>query len=176
MSALSRNKGAAYERRISNMLTEATGTRWRRRVRNHEGDSDVVADDPAFERISVECKHANTLCLPAWWRQAQAQAGETRIPMLVYKRTGMAGDLVMLDAHDVNPRTFPCGGATRSRWTGLQRCNGCGKSCLRKSLFLRASTDATHRIVGRRPLVELGALVLVRPDRGQHGPVHPGRG
>ncbi|AHC48265.1 MULTISPECIES: putative PDDEXK endonuclease [Achromobacter] len=113
MSALSRNKGAAYERRISNMLTEATGTRWRRRVRNHEGDSDVVADDPAFERISVECKHANTLCLPAWWRQAQAQAGETRIPMLVYKRTGMAGDLVMLDAHDVNPRTFP----VRGRYT-----------------------------------------------------------
>ncbi|MFY1875561.1 putative PDDEXK endonuclease [Achromobacter xylosoxidans] len=113
MSALSRNKGAAYERRISNMLTEATGTRWRRRVRNHEGDSDVVADDPAFERISVECKHANTLCLPAWWRQAQAQAGETRIPMLVYKRTGMVGDLVMLDAHDVNPRTFP----VRGRYT-----------------------------------------------------------
>lgn len=113
MSALSRNKGAAYERRISNMLTEATGTRWRRRVRNHEGDSDVVADDPAFERISVECKHANTLCLSAWWRQAQAQAGETRIPMLVYKRTGMVGDLVMLDAHDVNPRTFP----VRGRYT-----------------------------------------------------------
>ncbi|OFQ52039.1 hypothetical protein HMPREF2939_08665 [Achromobacter xylosoxidans] len=110
---MSRNKGAAYERRISNMLTEATGTRWRRRVRNHEGDSDVVADDPAFERISVECKHANTLCLPAWWRQAQAQAGETRIPMLVYKRTGMVGDLVMLDAHDVNPRTFP----VRGRYT-----------------------------------------------------------
>lgn len=113
MSALSRNKGAAYERRISNMLTEATGTRWRRRVRNHEGDSDVVADDPAFERISVECKHANTLCLPAWWRQAQAQAGESRIPVLIYKRTGMVGDLVMLDAHDVNPRTFP----VRGRYT-----------------------------------------------------------
>ncbi|GAB1837337.1 hypothetical protein MyNCGM121_41170 [Achromobacter xylosoxidans] len=113
MSALSRNKGAAYERRISNMLTEATGTRWRCRVRNHEGDSDVVADDPAFERISVECKHANTLCLPAWWRQAQAQAGENRIPVLIYKRTGMVGDLVMLDAHDVNPRTFP----VRGRYT-----------------------------------------------------------
>lgn len=113
MSALSRNKGSAYERRIANQLSEATGTRWRRRVRNHEGDSDVVADDPAFDCISVECKHATTLCLPAWWRQAQAQAGETRIPMLVYKRTGMIGDLVMLDAHDVNPRTFP----VRGRYT-----------------------------------------------------------
>ena len=108
--SMARRKGANYERRIANQLSEATGTLWRRRVRNHEGDSDVVADDPAFDGISVECKHATTLCLPAWWRQAQAQAGETRIPMLVYKRTGMIGDLVMLDAHDVNPRTFPVRG------------------------------------------------------------------
>lgn len=111
--SMARNKGADFERRIANRLSEATGTRWRRRVRNHEGDSDVVADDPAFDRISVECKHATRLCLPAWWRQAQAQAGESRIPVLVYKRTGMVGDLVMLDAHDVNPRTFP----VRGRYT-----------------------------------------------------------
>lgn len=111
--AMARNKGANYERRIANQLTEATGTRWRRRVRNHEGDSDVVADDPAFARISVECKHATTLCLPAWWRQAQAQAGENRIPVLIYKRTGMVGDLVVLDAYDLNPRTFP----VRGRYT-----------------------------------------------------------
>lgn len=111
--AMARNKGANYERRIANQLTEATGTRWRRRVRNHEGDSDVVADDPAFARLSVECKHATTLCLPAWWRQAQAQAGENRIPVLIYKRTGMVGDLVVLDAYDLNPRTYP----VRGRYT-----------------------------------------------------------
>lgn len=111
--AMAREKGAKYERRIASLLTDATGTLWRRRVRNHQGDSDVVADDPAFDGISVECKHATTLCLPKWWRQAQAQAGETRIPVLVYKRTGTVGDLVVLDAHDLNPQTFP----VRGRYT-----------------------------------------------------------
>lgn len=110
MSALSRNKGAAYERKIANLLTEATGTRWRRRVRNHEGDSDVVADDVAFARLSIECKHASTLCLPAWWRQALQQAGENGIPVLVYRRTGMVGELVMLDAHDMAPKIYPVRG------------------------------------------------------------------
>ena len=110
MSKLSRNKGAAYERRIANQLSEATGTRWRRRVRNHEDDGDVVPDDPVFDLISVECKHATTLCLPAWWRQAQAQTGESRIPVLIYKRTGMVGDQVVLDAYDLNPKTFPVRG------------------------------------------------------------------
>lgn len=108
--SMARRKGASYERRIANQLTEATGATWRRRVRNHGGDSDVVADDPAYARISIECKHANTLCLPAWWRQAMDQAGAEGIPVLVYKRTGMVGDLVVLDAHDLNPKTFPVRG------------------------------------------------------------------
>ena len=86
MSAMQRNKGAAFERKVANLLTEATGTTWRRRVRNQAGDSDVVADEPAFARISIECKHANTLCLPAWWRQAQDQAGEEGVPVLIYRQ------------------------------------------------------------------------------------------
>lgn len=108
--SMARAKGAEYERRIANQLTEATGTRWRRRVRNHQGDSDVMPDVPAYARLSIECKHATRLCLPAWWRQAQAQAGEAGIPVLIYKRTGTVGDLVMLDAYDLNPRTFPVRG------------------------------------------------------------------
>lgn len=110
MSALSRNKGAAYERRIANQLSEATGTRWRRRVRNLEGDSDVVADDPAFDCISVECRHATTLCPPAWWRQAQDQAGAQGVPVLIYRQTGARGESVIVDAHDVNPKIFPVRG------------------------------------------------------------------
>ncbi|CAM4079172.1 Holliday junction resolvase [Bordetella tumbae] len=110
MSAMQRNKGAAYERKVANLLTESTGTIWRRRVRNALGDSDVVADDAAFARISVECKHANTLCLPAWWRQAQAQAGDQGIPVLIYRQTGARGESVMLDAYHVNSRHWPVRG------------------------------------------------------------------
>lgn len=110
MSATQRNKGAAYERKVANLLTEATGTTWRRRVRNQAGDSDVVADEPAFARVSVECKHANTLCLPAWWRQAQDQAGAEGVPMLIYRQTGARGESVVVDAHHVNPKIFPVRG------------------------------------------------------------------
>ncbi|MGE8627695.1 MULTISPECIES: putative PDDEXK endonuclease [Achromobacter] len=110
MSAMQRNKGAAYERKVANLLTEATGTTWRRRVRNQAGDSDVVADEPAFARISVECKHANTLCLPAWWRQAQDQAGAEGVPVLIYRQTGARGESVVVDAHHMNPKIYPIRG------------------------------------------------------------------
>lgn len=110
MSAMQRNKGAAFERKVANLLTEATGKVWRRRVRNAADDSDVVADDPAFAHIVIECKHANTLCLPAWWRQAQQQAGEQGVPVLIYRQTGARGELVMVDAHHVNSKTFPVRG------------------------------------------------------------------
>ncbi|VFR96498.1 hypothetical protein RAN3_1878 [plant metagenome] len=107
---MSRNKGAAYERKVANMLTEATGTKWRRRVRNIAGDSDVVPDDVAFGRLVIECKHASRLCLPEWWRQAQQQAGEKGVPVLVYRQTGQVGELVMLDAHHVNSQHWPVRG------------------------------------------------------------------
>ncbi len=110
MSAMQRNKGAAYERKVANLLTEATGKVWRRRVRNAADDSDVVADDPAFAHIVIECKHANTLCLPAWWRQAQQQAGEQGVPVLIYRQTGARCEVVMVDAHHVNSKIFPVRG------------------------------------------------------------------
>lgn len=124
MSAMSRNKGAAFERLVANMLTEATGTKWRRRVRNLEGESDVHADDPALAHIIIECKHANRLCLPQWWRQAQLQAARSLhgpvnvggalrvldgVPVLVYRQTG-GPIFVVLDAHNVHPGTWPVPG------------------------------------------------------------------
>lgn len=110
MSAMQRNKGAAFERKVANLLTDATGTTWRRRVRSQAGDSDVVADEPAFAGISVECKHANVLCLPAWWRQTVEQAGAGGVPVLIFRQTGARGETVMVDAHHVNPKIFPVRG------------------------------------------------------------------
>jgi hypothetical protein len=108
VSALSRNKGVTFERLVANMLTEATGTPWRRRVRQHQADSDVIADDPALQGISVECKHATRLCLPEWWRQAQEQAGQ-QVPVLIYRQT--RGEIrVQLDAYYINATTWPVAG------------------------------------------------------------------
>lgn len=118
MSALSRNKGRSFEQLVARMLTEATGTIWRRRVRNAEGESDIVADDQALAHIVIECKHANTLRLPEWWRQAQDQAARLQaclatrhraVPMLVYRQT--RGPVrVQIDAHDVHSGTWPIPG------------------------------------------------------------------
>lgn len=124
MSAMQRNKGAAFERKVAHLLTDATGTTWCRRVRNRAGDSDVVADEPALAGISVECKHANVLCLPAWWRQAVEQAGAGGVPVLIYRQTGARGETVMVDAHDVNPKVFPVRGqhtVTFGREAAMQR-------------------------------------------------------
>jgi hypothetical protein len=101
----SRAKGQKFERTVANMLTESTGVSWRRRVRQHACDSDVVADDPAFQHIAIECKHAHTLCLPKWWRQAQKQAG-ANIPVLIYRKDG-GSIYVQVDAHHVSPTTWP---------------------------------------------------------------------
>lgn len=107
----SRTKGQNFERLVANMLTEATGATWKRRVRQHGNDSDVVTEDPAFQHVSIECKHADRLCIPAWWRQAQAQAGD-KVPMLVYRQTGCP-IAVIVDAHYVSPTTWPVRGRSK---------------------------------------------------------------
>lgn len=118
MSKLSRSKGLGFEQLVARMLTEATGTKWRRRVRNLESESDVVPDDQAFSHIVVECKHANRLSLPAWWRQTVEQAekqqpllasGRRAVPLLAYRKTALPVR-IQLDAHDVNPDTWPVPG------------------------------------------------------------------
>lgn len=62
-----RRKGNQFERDIANMRTDATDATWKRKVRQHGKDSDVVIDDAAFQHVSIECKHADRLFLPAWW-------------------------------------------------------------------------------------------------------------
>jgi len=108
MGSLSRSKGRAFEQLVARMLTEATGAQWKRRVRQHDGDSDIVTDEPAYARLSIECKHANVLDLPKWWRQALEQAGDG-VPVLIYRQTGRAV-YVQVDAHHVNGRHWPVAG------------------------------------------------------------------
>lgn len=100
-----RRKGHDFERDVARMLSDATGVYWRRKVRQHAVDSDVVTDSPAFQHLVIECKHADTLCLPRWWAQACKQAGE-KTPVLIYRQTG-SQIRVQLDASDVNPATWP---------------------------------------------------------------------
>ncbi len=81
----SRTKGQSGEREVAAIIRELTGHDVRRRVRQHQGDSDLEG----LPGWCIECKrHANTPpgLLAQWWRQtvAQAQASDT-MPVLLYR-------------------------------------------------------------------------------------------
>lgn len=81
MSAFSRNKGARAEREVCALIRDLLGVDARRRVRQHDGDSDVLGV-PGW---AIESKSCAEMRLPEWWRQAVEQAGPNEVPALFYK-------------------------------------------------------------------------------------------
>lgn len=85
MSAMQRNKGKAGEREVAAILKELTGKDVRRRVRQHEGDSDLEG----LPGWCVECKrysNAAPALMASWWTQAVRQAQRTGTwPVLFYR-------------------------------------------------------------------------------------------
>ncbi|HOB65822.1 hypothetical protein [Ottowia sp.] len=83
---MSRTKGKAGEREIANLLADLTGCDVRRRVRQHDGDSDLEG----LPGWCVEVKRharATRACIADWWDQAIAQAerhGGT--PLLLFRQ------------------------------------------------------------------------------------------
>ena len=84
MSKASRDKGQRGELDVCRLIYEHTGWHAKRRVRQHDGDSDIEGV-PGW---SVEVKnHASATLgdVRKWWEQATSQAGKLR-PLLAYKR------------------------------------------------------------------------------------------
>ena len=85
MSAMSRTKGQTGEREVAVILKQLTGRNARRRVRQHDGDSDLEGV-PGW---SIEVKrHATTPPgkLAEWWAQTLSQARDAQaIPLLFYR-------------------------------------------------------------------------------------------
>jgi len=86
MSASSRTKGQAGERELAALLSELTGFDVRRRVRQHDGDSDLEG----IPGWSIECKRHATAkpghIYGMWWPQALEQASATKtLPVLFYR-------------------------------------------------------------------------------------------
>ena len=83
MGKLSRDKGKCGEREAAAIIRDHTGWDVRRRVRQHDGDSDLLGV-PGW---SVEVKRTAT-ALPSqiagWWTQAVAEAGQD-VPLLLYR-------------------------------------------------------------------------------------------
>ncbi|PQA83207.1 hypothetical protein C5F52_10925 [Limnohabitans sp. TS-CS-82] len=85
MAGASRNKGKCGEREAAALLSLVTGFDVRRRVRQHDGDSDLEG----VPNWSIEVKrHATATAgkLSDWWAQAQEQARRTNcLPVLLYR-------------------------------------------------------------------------------------------
>ncbi len=85
MSRMSRAKGQTGEREISTILRDQTGWDVRRRVRQHDGDSDLEGV-PGW---SVEVKRHRTASrgdIAGWWRQTVAQAERAgAVPVLFFR-------------------------------------------------------------------------------------------
>ena len=83
MSATSRTKGQVGEREVASLIRDLTGYDVQRRVRQHDGDSDLVG----LPGWCIEVKRrrkAGRSDIQAWWTQAVAQAS-TGIPVLFYR-------------------------------------------------------------------------------------------
>jgi hypothetical protein len=85
MGATSRTKGNAGEREIAALIRDLTGCDVCRRVRQHDGDSDLMGV-PGW---SIEVKrHARALRgdIALWWRQAVEQARADERPVLFFRQ------------------------------------------------------------------------------------------
>ena len=86
MGAMSRTKGQTGEREAAALIRDLTGWDVRRRVRQHDGDSDLEGV-PGW---SVEIKrHASASRgdIRAWWAHSIAQARPAGLlPVLLYRR------------------------------------------------------------------------------------------
>lgn len=86
MSGLSRNKGKVGEREVAALIREHTGYDCQRRVRQHDGDSDLLGV-PGW---SVEVKRygrVDRADIRKWWAQAVEQSKSSKeLPALFYRR------------------------------------------------------------------------------------------
>ncbi len=98
MSGMSRNKGKAGERELAALLTSITGQTIKRRVRQHDGDDDLMG----LEGWSIECKRyatAKPAQIAGWWAQAVNQASVSQLtPVLFYRANSRPWRAVWLPA------------------------------------------------------------------------------
>jgi hypothetical protein len=73
MSGMQRSKGKVGEREIASIIADLTGWDVRRRVRQHDGDSDLDGI-PGWVAEVKRHKAAGRGLIASWWRQAAEQA------------------------------------------------------------------------------------------------------
>lgn len=89
MSAMSRNKGSAFERAVAKELFLLTGVTFKRDLDQYRASDrgDLIPDDPAWPFL-CECKAyaTGTACRPAWQEQAtRAAMAAGTTPAVIFK-------------------------------------------------------------------------------------------
>jgi hypothetical protein len=91
LSKSQRDKGAAAEREVAKILTDALGTKVQRNI----GQSRDGGDDITIGRWRMEVKRRETLSVDAWSAQVEACCGPSDIPVVVYRRSGQPWRVVL---------------------------------------------------------------------------------
>lgn len=89
MGAMSRRKGADFERTVARELLLRLGIKFDRDLSQYQtsGKGDLIPDDPAFPFL-IECKHCSVIELPKWRRQAVSAAlTAKKLPCVIYRVT-----------------------------------------------------------------------------------------
>ena len=107
MGKMQRTKGQVAEREIARILNDELGVEL---VRNLEQTRDGGHDLIGLDGWSLEVKRHEQLSINAWWKQTTEQAERTGgRPALFYRQSRKPWSVVV-DAHDMNPATFPVSG------------------------------------------------------------------
>lgn len=84
MGASQRRKGNSGELEAAGIIRDLTGWDAKRRVRQHDGDSDLLGV-PGWAIEVKRHKKADRGDIAAWWRQAVEQSGG-QIPLLMFRK------------------------------------------------------------------------------------------
>ena len=84
-----RNKGAAFERQVANMLHDELGVTFKRDLEQYRAadHGDLIPDDEAFP-FTLELKRyaSGVGCKPQWWDQVKRACVTTgKLPCVIYK-------------------------------------------------------------------------------------------
>ena len=88
---MSRNKGAAAERELAEILTRELGFVVKRKL----GQARDSGDDIQVQKFRIEAKRRETLALPAWCRQIETHCGPGEVPIVAYRQNAQPWRIVI---------------------------------------------------------------------------------
>jgi Holliday junction resolvase len=88
---MSRNKGAAAERELAEILSNELGIVVKRKL----GQARDGGDDIQIQKFRIEAKRCQTLALSAWTRQIEAACQPGEVPVVAYRQNGQPWRVVL---------------------------------------------------------------------------------